>query len=290
MLPGYLWWWNYVDLFPCDRKYTQSRKTMHGIVEQVIEHYKQELAKGEQGSGISERQQQCVLSRLLKLREETGTNISDRAILLNIMTVLFAVHDTTMNSITWAIYYLYRDQHVLAKVRAEIAEKLSEGDDALSRPHEIDSLSYLRAVVKESMRLRMSAPMGVGRVCVGDTKIEWIGTDGKTANTHLVKKGDCIMSSPWIIHLHPQNWDDPETFDPDRFLGDKEHHPASYIPFGIGPRSCIGEKLAWREVMMACVALIQRFDLTIRNPDEVRPKMAATLRVVGGMTVNAKRI
>jgi cytochrome P450 len=192
MIPGYLWWWNYVELFAFDRKYTQSRNTMHGVVDQVIQHFKQELTRQKEERGDSketsaeggvnkkkgansERQQQCVLSKLLRLREESGLNVSDQAILLNIMTVLFAGHDTTMNSITWAIYYLYRDAHVLARARAEIADLFGDSD-ALERPYDIESLSYLRAVVKESMRLRMSAPMGVGRVCVKDTKIQWIGT------------------------------------------------------------------------------------------------------------------
>jgi len=87
-----------------------------------------------------------------------------------------------------------------------------------------------------------------------------------------------IMISPWTIHRHVAHWRDPDAFDPDRFSAEREFTPGAYIPFGIGPRVCVGAAFATTEAVLILARLVRRYDISVIDPDRVTPVARLTTR------------
>jgi len=209
-------------------------------------------------------------------------------------TFLFAGHDTTTNALVWPLYFLLEHPEILIKVKEEMNVNLTPGS---STPlgftsEQIDSLKYLTAVIKESLRLVPSALIG-GRIMNDNLALPWIGPDGKTECRHMLKAGDSVGAAIYITQNHPQNWDDPEKFDPDRFIDPykKPYHPYCWVAFGNGRRKCIGEKLAMSEIRTTLCAVLQKFEIQLSPPDQqVKKKQDLTMRADPGLFIKVKLI
>lgn len=192
----------------------------------------------------------------------SGTDESTAAALLDhAKTMLLAGYETTASVVTWGAYLLVTHPHVDAQVRRHIDSVI--GDRPL-RHEDLASLPYLTAVVKETMRLYPPAWI-IGRRAlepdrIGDTEIP----------TQSV-----VAISPYTLHRHPRYWNEPEAFEPRRFISDeieRRREPFSYIPFGAGPRTCIGSNLALVEAPLLIGRLLQRYALTLENTEPVQPR------------------
>jgi cytochrome P450 len=130
-------------------------------------------------------------------------------------------------------------------------------------------LGYTDMVVKESMRLYPPA-WGIGREAVGDCEIG--GYD--------VPSGTQLVISPWVMHRDPRYFEDPETFDPDRWAGDAAGRlpKYAYFPFGGGPRLCIGQSFARMEVVLVLATIAQKFEFGLAEGREIKPRPSITLR------------
>ena len=191
-----------------------------------------------------------LLSMLLDARDRTtGEAMSDRELLDEVMTLIIAGHETTASALTWTWYLLSQHPEALARVRHEIR---SLPEDLPMTVDSLQQLTYTRQVIDESLRLY---PPG------------WVLTRKALAPDEIggypVAAGSHVFVSPYMVHRNPAFWPDPERFDPDRFApgADAGRHMCAYIPFGAGPRRCIGEQLAVLEMQIHFFVMAREFEL-----------------------------
>ena len=174
-----------------------------------------------------------LLSLLLDAKDpETGAGFSDTNIVDNILTFIGAGHETTALALTWTFYLLAKHPDIEARVLAEIAEVTNGAP--LEAEH-VAALTYTGQVIKESMRV-YSPVSQIGREVM----------QGFMLGPHQINQGDRIVVPIHAVHHHKLLWDAPDVFDPDRFAPDavKSRHRFSWLPFGAGPRICIGMQFA----------------------------------------------
>ena len=210
-----------------------------------------------------------VLSMLLEAQAEDGTRMSDKQVRDEAMTMFLAGHETTANALAWALYLLARNPDKRARVEAEV--------DALGRSPSYDDLKllpYTLATMKEAMRLYPPAYV-LARRAIAPV----------TIGGHAVPKNRIVLVNIIGIHHRGDIYEDPERFEPERFLGDKEKQlpRCAYLPFGAGPRICIGNHFALMEahVLLATMSRRVRFDLL--TPKPIEPEPLVTLRPRGGV-------
>lgn len=182
----------------------------------------------------------------------------------NAITFYVAGHETTANALTWTIYLLAAQHELQDDLRAEVA---AAGSDA-------DRMPRLRAVLDEALRLYPPAPR-FDREAMADDMLGDL----------RVAKGDLVSIWPWVVHRHKSLWDDPDAFDPTRFLPERKAalHRYQYLPFGAGPRVCVGARFAIVEALTVLALWLgaRRFSLT--PGQKPLPVGRVTLRPDGGM-------
>jgi cytochrome P450 len=219
-----------------------------------------------------------LLGRLIAARDpETGAALTPREIRDQVVTIFLAGHETTAVALTWVWY-------VLSQRPAAEARLLAELDAALQgrAPTEDDlpQLPFARALVQEVMRLYPPAPNLLVRRA----------TSTETVAGVRIPRGAMVAVTPWIIHRHRALWDDPERFDPARFLADAPSRPRlAYIPFGAGPRTCIGMRLALAEIVLALATIARRYRVRLAQGQTIELQHRATLRPVGGLKMTLER-
>lgn len=205
-----------------------------------------------------------MLDRLLAARNEDGTPLPDREIRDQCSSMLAAGFETTSRLLFWAAYLLALDPVTQERVRAEVtafpADRVAGLDDLKHWP-------LLRSVLFETLRLYPSAPM--------------IAREAQEADEVLgcaVVPGCMVTISPWVMHRHRKLWDAPTAFRPERFI---DHaHPWSleaFLPFGAGPRVCIGAGFALAEAQIVLASLLARFKVTMAGDRPVIPRASITL-------------
>jgi cytochrome P450 len=193
----------------------------------------------------------------------------------NAATFYLAGHETTANTTTWTLYLLSEQPELQERVAAEAQAALSSGADA-DLP---DRLALLRAVLEESLRLYPPVPRFDREAVAADTLGE-----------HEVQPGDLVSIWPWIIHRHKKLWEDPDVFDPERFTPERKiYHRFQYIPFGGGPRTCVGARLAMAEALTILAIWLGRWRFKPLPGREVRVSGMVTLRPKGGLPLAIER-
>ena len=196
-----------------------------------------------------------------RLRTSGTEESSEDALWNHVITMLLAGYETTASVITWGSYLLANHRHVCDAVARDI--DAVAGDRPLSREHLV-RLPFLTAVIKETMRLYPPAWI-IGRRAIDPDRI------GDTE----IPPQSVVAVSPYTLHRHPRYWDQPDVFDPHRFMSDeaeRKREPFSYIPFGAGPRTCIGSNLALVEAPLVIGRIVQRYQLTLNNDGPVAPR------------------
>ena len=211
-----------------------------------------------------------VLSILLLARDEDGSGLSDRQVRDEVMTLLLAGHETTANTLTWTWYELARNPGVLATLEAELA-KLGDRDVTVE---DLPALPYNLAVIEEAMRLHPPAYM-TGRETTHDL----------TMGGHAFPKGTIVAVNIRGIHRRADYYPDPDAFRPERMLPDaKKQRPRErYLPFGAGPRVCIGSHFALLEAQLALATLIRHAHLELATQTPIAYDPQVTLRPKGGI-------
>ncbi len=217
-----------------------------------------------------------LLQRLVAARDpETGRAMDDHQLVDNLLTFYLAGHDTTARALAWTLYVLARSAHWTATLQDEI-ERVTAGAPVEAR--HIEGLVLVQQVLKESMRLYPPVPM-MSRQAVADVVIE-----GRE-----IRKGASILMPIYAIHRHAKRWERPDEFDPTRFAPGKEAAIPryQYMPFGAGPRVCIGMSFAMMEATAILATLVRhaRFEATGEEPVPVArvtllPKGGVNLKVI----------
>ena len=198
-----------------------------------------------------------IMAMLVEARDEDGRPMSDQELRDEMITMLLAGHETTATSLSWVVHRLLQNPAVLEKVRAERQRVI--GDGPIQAEH-VSELEYLDATIKETARLNPIVP-AVVRYLEQPTQI----------GSYEIP-ADCVAAPCiYLTHRRPELWPEPETFNPDRFVG-KRIDPYTFFPFGGGVRHCLGAAFATYEMKIVLVQILSRVSL--------RPVPGHTVRVV----------
>jgi cytochrome P450 len=217
-----------------------------------------------------------LLTLMLNARDpETGRPLSSQEIRANVITFIAAGHESTANAISWTLFLLSQSPAWRERLKAEAARELDGPVETLP-----ERLVETRAVVDEALRLYppLAAISRVAR-----RSDELAGTP--------IRRGAMIVISPYVLHRHYLWWNEPEFFHPERFL------PAArasidryvYMPFGAGPRGCIGSVFALQEAVIAVAVIIRAFELDVASGHDVWPLHRITLRPRHGLPMTVRR-
>ena len=217
-----------------------------------------------------------LLTLLMSAKDpENGRGIAEADVRANIVTFINAGHETTANALTWTLYLLSQSPEWRERAEAD-ADQAFDGRGTVTT----EKCEILRAVFEEALRLYPPAAM-LARQAVADDELGSIP----------IPAGTVVTISPYVLHRRRGLWDHPDAFDPSRFLSEKRDRidRFAYIPFGAGPRVCIGMAFALQEGIILLAHLLRsfRFDLVEGHP--VMPLQRVTLRPREGMKMHVKR-
>ena len=198
-----------------------------------------------------------------------STELSDVEIRDELMTLFFAGHETSATALAWAFYELSLQPSIADAVVAELTDVLGDRDPAMA---DLARLPYLSSVVKETLR-RWPPGWLFDRTPVAPI----------TIGGYPFRPGQILYFSPYVIHLDPSNWDSPLEFRPERFAPGVEIPREIYLPFGDGPRMCIGNRFAEAEVALVLAVVLRRVRLSRVSDEPVVAEGQATIRPKGGL-------
>ena len=243
-------------------------KTMayfENVIDEIIDVRRRRL----EAAGECDAAEDLLTLLLRALDPSTGRPMSLAEVRSNILTFLSAGHETTANTLAWSAFLLSQSPEWYAKVRHEADRELAGEKDGL-----MDRLTITRAVVEEALRLY--PPIAA---------LSRMSEQGDTLGGVDVKPRSLIVIAPYVLHRHTSLWDRPDVFDPSRFLPEaKAKIPRfAYLPFGAGPRTCIGSSFALQEATIVLATLVKQFDMQLLPDARVWPIQKITLRPAHGL-------
>ncbi len=249
---------------PANRRFDRALGELDALVSRIVRERRERLAKGHDAG-------EDVLAALLAARDEDGRPMDEQQLRDEVLTLVGAGHETTANALSFTLYLLSLHPDWERRVVEEIARV--SGDRAPCT-EELAKMTLLERVIEESMRL-LPPEWGFERQAL--ERDEVLG--------HPIEKGHILGVSTWTLHRMPEYWDNPEGFDPDRFLPErKKARPRfAYVPFGAGPRICIGAGFAMLEAKAILAVLLRRFRFEVESGYRLEPEPLVTLRPKGGI-------
>lgn len=213
------------------------------------------------------------LTLLLSAQDEDQTHMTDKQVRDEAMTLFGAGHETTAATMTWAFYMLSQNPDVKAKLIEEVDRVLGSRLPTLA---DLRDLPYTEQIIKETMRMYPVAYL------ISRQSAQAVELDG-----FALPKGSIILVNVLGMHYDPRYFPDPDVFNPDRFSAENEKSIPryAYIPFGGGPRVCIGNAFAMMEMQIMLAVLAQRFDLQLTPGFAVEPDRQFTLKPKHGLSM-----
>jgi len=217
-----------------------------------------------------------LLSMLLEARDEDGNGMDSKQLRDEAMTLFIAGHETTAMALAWAWYLLTTHPTAMQKLQAEVDSTLQGRSPTLQ---DLPNLPYTDMVMKETMRLYPPAS-GIGREALEDVQI----------GSHIIKKGTLISLNFYAMHHSERYFRQPERFDPERFSKENEGSIPryAYLPFGGGPRVCIGNMFALMEARLILATVVQHFDLSLMPNQNIVAEQLLTIRPKHGIQMQLK--
>jgi cytochrome P450 len=219
------------------------------------------------------------LTRLVAAKDpDDGVGMSAAEVRDEVVTIFMAGHETTAVTMTWVWYLLSQHPAEEAKLHEELDSVLR---GRIPTAEDLPNLPYTRMIIEEAMRVYPPAP----GISIREAR------DADEVCGFKVAPGMQVMIAPWVLHRHRRLWDNPENFDPTRFtkeLIDKRPRFA-YLPFGGGPRICIGATLAMTEATLILAVLAQRFRLRLKERQDIKLQTRITLRPKNGIQIILER-
>jgi cytochrome P450 len=252
---------------PGNRKIAESASMLQRVVDGIIARRRRDNVEHDD-----------LLSMLLHAQDaDTGERMSDQQVRDEVTTLLLAGHETTANALSWTWYLLAQHPEAEAKLRAELDSVLG---GRLPTMDDLERLPYNRMVIEEALRLYPPAWL-ISRNAMAEDEI-----CGYRIPAHAY-----ILLSTYTIHRHPDFWEHPDTFDPERFTPERvaARPRYAYFPFGGGPRQCIGNTFALTEAQLILATIAQRCRLALVPGHKVSTEALITLRPRDGILVNIQR-
>jgi len=246
-----------------NRRLNRAIGTLRGIVDRIIAERTREG-----------RDHGDLLAMLLAARDaDSGQPMPTMQIRDEVLTLLLAGHETTANALTWTFYLLANTPEVETKLHDELDHVLGGSAPSVE---DLPRLPYTAMVIQEAMRLYPPA-WAISRAAVADDVI--LG--------YRIPAGSVVLLSQWVTQRHPDFWDEPLRFRPERFAPDEVTRRSryTYFPFGGGPRLCIGEQFALVEARLILATIAQSYRLRLATDQAVAPEPLVTLRPRGGISM-----
>ncbi|MQS15067.1 cytochrome P450 [Streptomyces kaniharaensis] len=247
-----------------NRRGTEAQRALYAVCDRIIA---ERAARGEADDKADD-----LLGLLRRARGEDGEQLDPAELRDQVLVFLLAGHETTATSLAFALHLLagHPEQRRLAQ---EEADAVLAGRAPIAS--DLEALPYVTRVLKEAMRLYPAASL-IGRRSVAETVI----------GGHVVPGGSQVLVVPWVTHRHPDHWEEPDRFDPDRFLPEREkaRHRYAWLPFGGGPRACIGQHFSMLEAVLALAMLLRDFDVDVVDR-RVAIGQGITLRAASPMRI-----
>lgn len=250
----YLNWW-----FRLSGKLRRYERMAADFDHLVLDIIRERRASGEQHDDL--------LQMLLDARyEDTGEGMTDRQLFEESAILFIAGHETSANALAWTWYLLSQHPEIVQRARAELDEVLGNRKPSFE---DLPKLTYLTQIIEEGMRLYPPAWI-TDRIAVNDDQFNGIE----------IPKGTLVVTYFYGAHHSKWLWDDPERFDPDRFSPEnkKKQKPYAYMPFGGGPRLCIGNSFAMMEMQLILASMLRRYDFSLEPGQTIAPQALITLR------------
>ncbi len=216
-----------------------------------------------------------LLSMLLSAQDDSGVGMTDRQLRDELMTLFVGGHETTAIALSWTWHLLGTHPDVLAEVHAELADVLG---GRLPSTADVPRLVVLERVLRESLRLYPPV-YAFDRKALADLEL----------GGRQLRKGTVILISPWVLHRRPELFENPERFQPDRWMDSALRRDKAYLPFGGGPRVCIGNGFAWMEMTLVMAAMLQQVSCEPVSTADVAADPSITLRPHGGLPMMVRR-
>jgi cytochrome P450 len=234
-----------------------------------------EIARRRERGGLEERTD--ILSLLMAARDEDGSEFSDRELRDQVMTLLFAGHDTTTSTVTFLFYELARNPEALRRVLEEVEQVV--GERAAEPGDLVGSLEQLELAIDETLRLYPPAWIGPRR------NVEAFEFAGRR-----VPAGVPVYYCSWASHHLADVFDEPETFRPERFSPEAQAAlpKGAYVPFGGGSRTCIGMRFGQMEIRAIAATILRRFTVELEPGYEMSIRQMPTLSPRGGLPVTVR--
>ena len=209
-----------------------------------------------------------IATAIVKAHDVDGKAFTREELIDQLGVLFLAGHETSASALTWVFYILATQPALLARLRAEVDRVAGQGPVTFEHTRQ---MPFVRNVFRETLRLY--PPI---------TFLPRVASEALELGGYRLRKGALIMVAPWVLHRHQTYWKQPNVFDPDRFLPEREAEmtPGAYIPFGTGPRVCAGAAFAQVEAVLLIARLFRDFDFRIERPGEVRPAARLTTRPV----------
>jgi cytochrome P450 len=252
---------------PANRRFWRALRELDAVVYRIIADRRQ-----------GRRDEPDLLSMLLDARDEdTGAGMTDRQLRDEVLTMLLAGHETTSLALSWTYYLLSQHPGVEREIAGEVDSVIGDARPAFAH---VERLVCTRRAIDESLRLYPPA-WGFSRRALEDDEV----------GGYHVPRGSLVFLIPFVIHRRPKLWPDPERFDPGRFgPGHESARPRfAYIPFGGGPRGCIGHQFAIVEAMLIVASIARRYRLELLPDQNIKPEPLITLRPSPGIRAIVKR-
>jgi len=252
---------------PRNLEHRRSLQAFHSVIDRMVLERRQ-----------SRERVPDLLTLLMEARDEKGAPMSDRQLRDEVATLLTAGHETTTLALAWALFLLAQHPEAVERIAAETSflNGRAPGYEDLAR------LKYTRNVADETMRLYPPVWV-ISRTAIGDDVI----------GGYHVSAGSEMLIFPYITHRHPKWWQEPERFMPERFSAANAaaRVRGAYIPFGAGPRTCVGLNFAMTEILVVLATLLQRFGVELAMPPElIKPQPSVTLRPNPGVPIRLRPV
>jgi cytochrome P450 len=227
---------------------------------------------------IKRRRQQApgndLLQTLMDARYSDGEGMSDELVLSESMQLLVAGHETSSNALSWLLYLLSTRPDCLERVRHEFDSVLGDAPLTFS---DVPKFEFTTQVIQEALRLYPPFWM-IDREAVADDRVGDVD----------LPRGSTVIVFVYGAHHAPRSWDSPESFDPERFskANEKQHAPFTYLPFGGGPRGCIGGNYAMLQILMILSDLLRNYDFQLTPGQTIEARPMVILRPAHGIRMS----
>ena len=214
-----------------------------------------------------------ILQSMLEVSDpEDGSKFTLEELIDQIAMLFLAGHETSASALSWSLFLLAKCPEIQERMHEETVAQIGNGEPAF---RDVSRLKRIRNVFRETMRIYPPVGFLTFRKASGDQKL----------GDREIPDGSPIVISPWITHRHREIWDRPDEFDPERFEGGLDQPSCAYIPFGQGPRICIGPAFAMQEAMLILASLTRKYRFEPGPGPDPEPTSRLTIRSMDGISL-----